>query len=71
MCLAVPAKLIEREGNQGIIEVMGVRREVYLNLTPEARIGDWLLVHAGFAIQIISEDDALETLKIFDELYNN
>ncbi|HID32818.1 MAG TPA: HypC/HybG/HupF family hydrogenase formation chaperone [bacterium (Candidatus Stahlbacteria)] len=70
MCLAIPAKLISKEGNKGSAEVMGVRREVYLNLTPEAEIGDWLLIHAGFAIQILSEADALETIKAIDEVYN-
>ena len=71
MCLAVPAKLISKEDDHGIAESMGVKREVYLNLTPEAEIGNWLLIHAGFAIQIISEEDALETLRIFDEIYNS
>lgn len=70
MCLAIPAKLISREGDHGTAEVSGVRREVYLNLTPEAKLGDWLLIHAGFAIHIISEEDALETIKVFDEIYN-
>lgn len=70
MCLAIPAKLISKEKDHGTAEVMGVKRDVYLNLTPKAKIGDWLLIHAGFAIQVIAEEDALETLKIFDEIYN-
>ncbi len=61
MCLAVPAKITERQGEDGWVDVGSTRMRVNLILTPEAQPGDWVLVHAGFAIQKVSEEDAKET----------
>ncbi|HOQ98862.1 MAG TPA: HypC/HybG/HupF family hydrogenase formation chaperone [Anaerolineae bacterium] len=68
MCLAVPARIITIEGTGAEIEVGGVRRRVGLQLTPEARIGDYVLVHTGFAISILDPDEAEATLQLFQEL---
>lgn len=67
MCLAVPMKLIERKEYAGIAEISGVRKEVRLDLLPEARVGDYVIVHAGFAIQLLDEEEAKETLALFRE----
>lgn len=68
MCLAVPAKIIEIDGESAIADMMGARREVSLRLLPSARIGDYVLVHAGFGIQIIAPEDARESIGLFDEI---
>ncbi len=68
MCLAVPAKLIAINEMFGTIELTGVTRECSLALVPEATIGDWVLVHAGFAVQIVDEEEAMATLEAFREL---
>ena len=62
MCLAIPMKLVERREFVGTSEVEGVRREIGLALCPEAEIGGFVLVHAGFAIGCIDEEAARETL---------
>lgn len=67
MCLAVPMRLIEKKENIGRVEISGIEREVGLELVPEAKVGDYLLIHAGFAIGIIEEEEAQETLKIIRE----
>jgi hydrogenase expression/formation protein HypC len=61
MCLAVPGKIIEVCGTDAKVDFQGSRREVSLVLTPEAGVGDWVLVHAGFAINTVTEADARET----------
>ena len=63
MCLAVPMKLVTRDGAEGVAELGGVRRSVRLDLVlDDARPGVHLLVHAGYAIQIVDEDEARQTL---------
>jgi len=64
MCLAVPMKLVERRDALGVAEIDGVRREVSLMLQPEAKVGEYLLVHAGYAIGVIDEAEASETLAL-------
>lgn len=68
MCLAVPAKIVERNGLMATVDISGVTRQVSLMLLPEAVIGDYVLIHAGFAIQGIDEEEALRTLELFKEL---
>lgn len=67
MCLAIPAKVIEINGPMATVDIAGNSRQVGIILTPEAQPGDYVLVHAGFAIQIIDEKEAQETLAIFAE----
>jgi hydrogenase expression/formation protein HypC len=69
MCLAVPGKLISKEGETGIVELGGVRRTVGLQLVPETMPGDWVLLHAGFAIQVIDEDEAKTTISLLEEFF--
>jgi len=68
MCIAIPAQVVEIEGEKGTVNLGGVNKEIMFTFTPEAKKGDWVLMHTGFALNIISEDDAQETLKLFKEL---
>ncbi len=68
MCLAVPAKIVSIDGNEGEVEMAGVRRRIGLHLVPEARVGDYVLVHTGFAINVLDPSEAEESLKLFREL---
>lgn len=68
MCLAVPLRVVALEGTLAEVEVGGVRRQVSVLLTPEVKVGDWVLVHTGFAISVLNEQEAQETLKLFAEL---
>ncbi len=69
MCLAVPGKIVSLdEGAQATINVMGVTRDISVRLTPEAQVDDYVLVHAGFAIQVIDAEEAAETIRILQEL---
>ncbi|RMH79277.1 MAG: HypC/HybG/HupF family hydrogenase formation chaperone [Acidobacteria bacterium] len=70
MCLAVPSKVVElMESNTALVEVFGTRRLISLDLLQEeVSVGDWVLVHVGFAIQKLDEEYALETLKLFEEI---
>jgi hydrogenase expression/formation protein HypC len=71
MCLAVPMRLIEADGARGTVEVEGVRREVRLDLLEAAQPGDWLLIHAGYAIQVLDEAAAAETLELLREIQDS
>jgi hydrogenase expression/formation protein HypC len=67
MCLAVPSKIIRINDLMATIDVMGARREISLMILPEeAKIGDYVLVHAGFAIQKVQEDVALDSLNLIN-----
>ncbi|MGF7185927.1 hydrogenase expression/formation protein HypC [Desulfitispora alkaliphila] len=68
MCLAVPLKIIEIKDKMATGELETIKREVSIALTPNAKVGDWVLVHAGYAIQIIEESEADETIKLLKEL---
>ncbi len=67
MCLAIPMRLLERDELEGIAEVDGVRRRIALMLVPEAEVGDWVLVHAGYAIGTVDEGRARETLELLEQ----
>jgi hydrogenase expression/formation protein HypC len=65
MCLAIPSRIIEKEELRAVVDVCGARREINLMLMPEiVEIGDYVLVHAGFAIQKVDETAAAEALKV-------
>ena len=68
MCLAIPAKIIERQDFMATVEISGVTRQVSLMLLPDARVGEFVLIHAGFAIQTIDEEEARRTLELLQEL---
>jgi hydrogenase expression/formation protein HypC len=67
MCLAIPSKIIEIDDNIGTIDVDGVRRKASLLLLEEANVGDYVIVHAGFAIHKIDEQAAMESLMLLKE----
>jgi len=69
MCLAVPLKVIETNPDlgTGIVDMGGSPVEVGLDLTPEAKVGDWVLVHAGMTIEILDEAEAQATLDVYRE----
>jgi len=67
MCLAIPSKIVKIENHRGVIDVEGVTRETNLILIEDAKVGDYVIVHAGFAIRKIDESEALESLKILRE----
>ncbi len=66
MCLAIPMKLVERDEFEGTVVLDGVERRISLMLLPEAEVGDHVLVHAGYAIGVVDEAQAEETLAILD-----
>lgn len=68
MCLAIPALIMSIEGTTARAEVGGVARTVSLTLTPEAQVGDYVLLHTGFAIGVVDEEEAQETLRLVEEL---
>ncbi|MCK4923487.1 MAG: HypC/HybG/HupF family hydrogenase formation chaperone [Spirochaetes bacterium] len=67
MCLAVPGKILSIDGVASVVNMSGVKVNVGLQLVPEAKVGDYVLLHAGFAIQVIEEDEALETAELLAE----
>lgn len=68
MCLAIPMRLVERCELDGVVELRGVTRAISLMLFPEAELGDHLLVHAGYAIGRIDEEEARLTLELLDRV---
>ena len=68
MCLAVPLKLISVDGASGVGEFDGVRRRVQLTFVPQAKVGDFVIVHAGFAIEIMDEAQAELDREAFREV---
>lgn len=68
MCLAIPMKINElNDDRMATVDVLGVTREVSLDLTPQAQVGDYVLVHAGFAIEVVDEQYAQETLDLIKQ----
>ncbi len=68
MCLAIPALIKSIDGFMAEVDIDGVTRQVSLQLTPEARVGDYVLLHTGYAINVIDADEAEETLKLLREI---
>ncbi|RLD16322.1 MAG: HypC/HybG/HupF family hydrogenase formation chaperone [Caldiserica bacterium] len=68
MCLAIPMRVIEVKGEEALVEIGGVKKKVIINLVKDVKTGDYLIVHAGFAIQKLDEKEALETLKLLKEM---
>lgn len=67
MCLAIPSKIVNIDNNMAILDVDGVRREASLLLLEDTEIGDYVIVHAGFAINKVDEIAALETIRLLKE----
>ena len=68
MCLAIPALIKVIEDKEAEAEIGGITRRISLWLTPEARVGDYVLVHTGYAINILDEEEAEETLRLLREI---
>ena len=68
MCLAVPVIITKVEDKEGEVEIGGVTRRISLWLTPEAKVGDYVLLHTGYAISVLDQEEAQETLKLFQEI---
>ncbi len=68
MCIAVPAKIKSIDGYMADVEIGGVYQKVSLQLAPEAKPDDYVLVHAGFAIHVIDEEEAQETLRLLEQI---
>ncbi len=68
MCLAIPVRIVSIDGDEAETEIAGVRRRVSIALTPEAKLGDYVLLHTGYAIGVIDEAEAEETLKLLEEI---
>jgi len=68
MCLAIPALVKSIDGQQAEVEAGGVSRRVSIWLTPEVKVGNYVLLHTGYAINIIDEAEAEETLQLLQEM---
>ena len=69
MCLGIPAKVIEvNESNQGKVDYLGTKIKTNFSLLEDIRLGDWVIVHAGFAISVLNEEEAQETLSLLREM---
>ena len=68
MCLGVPVKITEINGKEGMAEFKGIKRNISLELLEQVNVGDYVILHAGFAIQVLEQKDAMETLKLFETL---
>ncbi|MCR5089431.1 MAG: HypC/HybG/HupF family hydrogenase formation chaperone [Oscillospiraceae bacterium] len=70
MCLAVPLKLIEINGNDAVGEALGMRRSLRVDFIPEPQIGDYVMVHAGFAIERLTTEQAMQDLEAWEDVQN-
>lgn len=68
MCLGIPAQVMELTESVAVVEVGGVRREVSVELVDDVAAGDWVIIHAGFAIQKLDPEEAERTLTLFQEI---
>ena len=68
MCLAVPALIKSIEGNQAEVDMAGTSYKASIVLTPEVKVGDYVLLHTGYAIQIVDQKEAQETIRMFQEM---
>ncbi len=68
MCVAVPTKIEVIEGGRATVSLAGARTEVAIDLVPDAKVGDYVLIHAGFALTIVDADEAQKTFAVLREL---
>lgn len=72
MCLAIPGKVLEIDRNEqpvmGRVSFGGIQKQVCLEWVPDVKVGEYVVVHVGFAISAMDEDEALKTLKLFEEM---
>lgn len=70
MCLAIPARIVELEADKAMVDAMGNRFKAKTTLLPKVKLGDVVLVHAGFAISLVDEEEAKKTWELFAEIEN-
>lgn len=68
MCLAIPALIRTIEGKEAEADMGGISRRISLWLTPEAKVGDYVLIHTGYAISVLDQEEAEETLRLFEQI---
>jgi hydrogenase expression/formation protein HypC len=68
MCLAIPARIVELKGDNAVVDAMGNRYKAKTTLLPEAKLGSLVLVHAGFAIALVDEEEAKKTWQLIAEI---
>lgn len=68
MCVAIPSQIVEIQEGMATVDVGGAKRRISLLLVPDANVGDYVVVHAGFAIKHIDEQEARDTLRILEEI---
>lgn len=68
MCLAIPLKIVELDGVRAVGEAMGMRREMRVDFIDEPKLGEYVIVHAGFAIERLGQQQALENLEAWEEV---
>ncbi|MEA3225024.1 MAG: HypC/HybG/HupF family hydrogenase formation chaperone [Planctomycetota bacterium] len=68
MCLAIPARIVELEGDRAVVDAMGNRWKAKTTLLPDAKLGDLILIHAGFAISLVDEEEAKKTWQLIAEI---
>ncbi|MDI6736546.1 MAG: HypC/HybG/HupF family hydrogenase formation chaperone [bacterium] len=68
MCLGIPAKIVKINGSIADVEIGGIERKASLDLLKEAKVDDYVILHAGFAIQKLDEEEAKETLRLLEEI---
>lgn len=69
MCLAIPVKILKINKELAEVEISGLKKTISLQLLPEAKTGDYVIIHAGFAIQKLDEKEAKETLELIKQMY--
>jgi hydrogenase expression/formation protein HypC len=68
MCLAIPARIVELEADRAVVDAMGNRWKAKTTLLPDAKLGDLVLIHAGFAISLVDEEEAKKTWQLIAEI---
>lgn len=68
MCLGIPGKVISLDGRNAVAEILGAERSISIELLENVKVGDYVLIHAGCAIQVVDDEEALDTIKLFNEL---
>ena len=70
MCVAIPARIMEINGTNAVVDIEGVRRQASLMLVEGARVGDYVILHAGFAITVVDEEEASKSLALLREMFS-
>lgn len=68
MCLAVPHRIVKIDGKEAIVEIGGIRKKARLDLVENVKVGDYVLIHAGFAIQRLNQEEAKDILEAWREI---